>query len=105
MRAQEASPLYPGARAVLDTLAGREDMMLGVATGKSRRGLDHVMQAHDLGGYFVTTHVADDHPSKPNPSMLLTAMREAGTEPANTVIIGDTSFDICLLYRSFKPRH
>jgi phosphoglycolate phosphatase len=94
MRAQEASPLYPGARAVLDTLAGREDMMLGVATGKSRRGLDHVMQAHDLGGYFVTTHVADDHPSKPNPSMLLTAMREAGTEPANTVIIGDTSFDM-----------
>ena len=52
------------------------------------------MQAHDLGGYFVTTHVADDHPSKPNPSMLLTAMREAGTEPANTVIIGDTSFDM-----------
>jgi phosphoglycolate phosphatase len=94
MRAEQASPLYPGALAVLDALAGREDVLLGVATGKSRRGLRHVLRAHGLEGYFVTTQVADDHPSKPSPSMLFTAVAEAGTDPSDTVMIGDTSFDM-----------
>ncbi|WP_417600790.1 HAD-IA family hydrolase [Pararhodobacter oceanensis] len=94
LRADAGSPLYPGARAAIEALAGRERMFLGVATGKSRRGLTHVLAAHELSGYFVTTQVADDHPSKPSPSMVLTAMREAGTTPENTVMIGDTSFDM-----------
>ncbi len=96
MRADQASPLYPGAREVLETLAARDDILLGVATGKSRKGLTHVLAAHDLAGFFMTTHVADDHPSKPHPSMLLRAMEEAGTEPQDTVIIGDTSFDMAM---------
>lgn len=90
----QASPLYPGAREVLDRLAARDDMLLGVATGKSRRGLRHVFAAHDLAPYFVTTQVADDHPSKPAPNMLMAAMDEAGAQPRDTVIIGDTSFDM-----------
>jgi len=93
-RGQEMSPLYPGALAVLDALSRREDLVLGVATGKSRRGLDHVMAAHGLEGYFVTTQVADDHPSKPHPSMVLAAMGEAGVDAQNTVMIGDTSYDM-----------
>jgi phosphoglycolate phosphatase len=88
------SPLYPGARAALEGLASREEVLLGVATGKSRRGLRHMLAAHDLAGFFVTTQVADDHPSKPHPAMLMAAMREAGTDPQDTVIIGDTSFDM-----------
>lgn len=94
MAVHEASPLYPGAREVLDRLVARDDLLLGVATGKSRRGLVRVFGEHDLDGYFVTTQVADDHPSKPSPAMLLTAMSEAGTMPKDTVIIGDTSFDM-----------
>jgi phosphoglycolate phosphatase len=94
MRATEASPLYPGAREILDLLAGRDDLLLGVATGKSRRGLRHVLEAHDLAGYFVTTQVADDHPSKPSPEMLFAAMHEAGCDPGQTVIVGDTSYDM-----------
>ena len=93
-RSQDMSPLYPGALAVLDALSRREDLVLGVATGKSRRGLDHVMAAHGLEGYFVTTQVADDHPSKPHPSMVLAAMGEAGVDAQNTVMIGDTSYDM-----------
>jgi len=96
MRADEASPLYPGARDVLELLAARDDTLLGVATGKSRKGLTHILAAHDLAGFFATTHVADDHPSKPHPSMLLRAMAEAGTTPQDTVIIGDTSFDMAM---------
>ena len=65
------SPLYPGAREVLDAL----------------------IEGHDLG-MFVTRQVADHHPSKPHPSMVLTAMSETGTPPADTVMIGDTTFDM-----------
>lgn len=94
IRAQDASPLFPGARAALEALAARDDVLLGVATGKSRRGLTHLLAAHDLAQFFVTTQVADNHPSKPAPAMLLAAVAEAGVAPRDTVIIGDTSFDM-----------
>lgn len=93
-RAEEMTPLYPGAFAAVDALAGRPDLLLGVATGKSRRGLDHVLQAHGLAGHFITRQVADDHPSKPHPSMLFAALAEAGVEPAAAVMVGDTTYDI-----------
>lgn len=87
------SPLYPGARDVLDTLHAVPEYILGVATGKSQRGLDALIEGHDLG-MFVTRQVADHHPSKPHPSMILTAMSETGIPPADTVMIGDTTFDM-----------
>ncbi|MEC7259332.1 MAG: HAD hydrolase-like protein, partial [Pseudomonadota bacterium] len=59
------SPLYPGAAQALQVLAARDDLLLGVATGKSRRGLDELLKAHGLTDIFVTRQVADDHPSKP----------------------------------------
>ncbi len=90
----QASPLYPGAAAALRRLAGRDDVLLGVATGKSRRGLAHVLGAHGLDGLFVTLQTADDHPSKPHPSMVETAMAEAGVGPEATALVGDTSFDL-----------
>lgn len=93
-RAQALSPLYPGARAALEALAGQDSLLLGVATGKSRRGLDHMLRAHDLAAYFVTAQVADDHPSKPHPSMLLAALRETGVAPEHAVMVGDTSYDM-----------
>lgn len=91
---EAAAPLYPGARAALDRLAARPELLLGVATGKARRGLDHALAAHDLGGYFHTLQTADDHPSKPHPSMLLAALEETGGEPRDAVMIGDTEFDM-----------
>lgn len=90
------APMYPGARAVLDRLARRDEVLLGVATGKAKRGLDHAIAAHDLHGIFHTQQTADGHPSKPNPSMLLACMRDAGTEPRAGVMIGDTEFDIAM---------
>ncbi len=91
---EASAPLYPGARAALDRLSARDELLMGVATGKARRGLDHTFDAHDLRGYFVTTQTADDHPSKPHPSMLERALAETGTRPDSAVMIGDTSFDI-----------
>jgi phosphoglycolate phosphatase len=88
------SPLFAGARGALDALAGRGEVLMGIATGKSRRGLDHAIGSHRLGGYFVTKQVADDHPSKPHPSMLHAALRETGAEAGSGVMIGDTTYDM-----------
>lgn len=90
----QSSPLYPHVREVLDALVARDDLLLGTATGKSRRGLDLLVDGFALRGHFVTLQCADDHPSKPHPSMIEAAMRDTGVEPRHTVMIGDTSFDM-----------
>jgi phosphoglycolate phosphatase len=89
-----SSPLYPGAAQVLQDLNAVPENILGVATGKSKRGLDKVLAAHGLSQMFATTQVADFHPSKPHPSMIFAAMADAGVGPEQTVMIGDTSFDM-----------
>ncbi len=93
---EATAPLYPGARAALDALAAENATLLGVATGKARRGLDHVFRAHDLGHYFVTAQTADGHPSKPHPSMLEAALAETGCRRERAVMVGDTEFDIVM---------
>ncbi|WP_420004013.1 HAD-IA family hydrolase [Arenibacterium sp. LLYu02] len=92
-KGREHTPLFPGAREVLEALHAVPEYILGVATGKSQRGLDGLLEAHDLK-MFVTRQVADHHPSKPHPSMVLTAMADTGIPPADTVMIGDTTFDM-----------
>jgi phosphoglycolate phosphatase len=88
------SPLFPGARAALDHLAARPDLILAVATGKSRRGLDGLIAAHGLEGMFHNRQVADDHPSKPHPSMIRQALTDAGVAAHRAVMVGDTTFDM-----------
>ncbi len=88
------TPLYPGARAELERLHRVDEVLMGVATGKSRQGLDHAYAAHDLGHFFLTSQTADNHQSKPHPSMLLQALSETGAEAAGAVMIGDTEFDM-----------
>lgn len=86
-------PLFDG---IAETLAALEaaGWLLGVATGKSDRGLAHCLAYHGIAGHFVTLQTADRHPSKPHPSMIHQAMSDAGAIPATTLMIGDTSFDI-----------
>lgn len=93
-RLDSAAPLYPGAMECLDLLADRDDLLLAVATGKSRRGLDAMIAAHGLQGRFLSLQTADGHPSKPHPSMLHAALAETGTEAGRAVMVGDTSFDM-----------
>lgn len=88
------SPLYAGAQAVLDRLSAEEETFLAVATGKSRRGWRHVSDTHGFDRLFHSIQTADDHPSKPHPSMIETCLAETGLERSQAVMIGDTSFDM-----------
>jgi phosphoglycolate phosphatase len=88
-----AEPLYPGVRDGLIQLE-RSGWLLGVATGKSDRGLALTLMHHEIHGRFVTLQTADRHPSKPHPSMIQTAMAETGARAEDTVMIGDTVFDM-----------
>jgi phosphoglycolate phosphatase len=90
-----AEPLFEGALAALDGLAER-DILLGIATGKGRPGLDAVLAHHGLAARFVTLQTADRHPSKPHPAMLEAAMAEAGAAPVSTWLLGDTSYDMAM---------
>ena len=94
-RPDHDEPLFPGAREVLDSLDAR-GIPTGVATGKAMRGLRFVLARHDLAPYFATLQTADLHPSKPHPAMLEAAMREVGATPAETLLVGDTTFDVLM---------
>ncbi len=87
-------PLFPGARAALERLAARDDVLLGVATGKSRRGLEVLLEREGLRDFFVTLQTADDAPSKPHPGMVLRALEETGAEPHRAALVGDTRYDM-----------
>ena len=88
-----AEPLYPGALAALDRLAA-DGVVLAVATGKGRRGLDLFLEQHGLNGRFTARQTADDAASKPSPEMLLNIMAQTGIDRTRTLMIGDTSFDM-----------
>jgi phosphoglycolate phosphatase len=89
-------PLYPGAADAIGALARRGDVVLGIATGKSQRGVRLVLTHHGLIDHFITIKTADDAPSKPDPGMVIAAMREAGVDAADTVVVGDTVYDIAM---------
>jgi phosphoglycolate phosphatase len=86
-------PLYPGMLAALDDLAAA-GATLGVATGKSRRGLLATLERHDIGSRFEVLQTADDAPGKPAPDMLLNAMAALGFPRDRTMMVGDTTFDM-----------
>lgn len=89
-----SSPLFPGIAELIAELSADPATVLGIATGKSLRGAEALLDGHGLRRHFVTLQVADHHPSKPHPSMLLAAMAETGIGSARAVMIGDTSFDM-----------
>lgn len=90
-----AEPLYEGAADLLAMLAA-EGWVLGIATGKSRRGLDAHMERFGWRTLFTTTWCADDGPGKPHPFMVTQNMAETGADPRATIVIGDTDHDMAM---------
>jgi len=86
--------LFPGALEALQRLNARDDVVLGIATGKGLNGVHRLLALHGVSNYFSTLQTPDHNPSKPHPGMLQSAMRETGADPDRTVMIGDTTFDI-----------
>ena len=120
---QHELAFFDGTVAMLQALRGRGHL-LGVATGKSRAGLDEALNMSELHGLFDATRTADETASKPAPRMLLELMRELGVGPARTLMIGDTTHDLQLAanagtasigvsygahehtaFKAFAPRH
>ena len=89
----EASVLFEGVREVLDTFR-QQDLLLGVATGKARRGLERVLGETDLASCFHATRCADEAPSKPHPQMLLDIITKLDVLPKETLMVGDTEYDM-----------
>lgn len=91
----ESIPLFEGARETIAELH-QAGYWLGVATGKSRAGLDRALQSSGMQGYFHATRTADQTFSKPNPAMLFELMDELAASPDRTLMIGDTTHDVQL---------
>lgn len=90
------SPLYPGAAEVIDRLSARGDVLLALATGNSRRGIERFLDTFGYEGRFASTQSADDAPSKPHPAMIFQACAETDMPPERTVMVGDTTFDMAM---------
>jgi len=89
----QGSSLFSGVREMLDTIKGH-GLKTGVATGKARRGLYRVLQQTGLHDCFDATRCADETVSKPHPRMLLELMEETSVTPRQTIMVGDTEYDM-----------
>jgi len=86
-------PLFDGVRPMLEELS-TAGLLLAVATGKGRAGLDRALALHGMADRFFATRCADEGFPKPHPDMLLYLMERAGVDPGATLMIGDTSHDL-----------
>lgn len=86
--------LYDGIAPLIRELATMEEIVLGIVTGKSRRGLGAVLSSHGYEQTFFTQRTADDCPSKPHPAMVLECCHETGIDPSDTIVVGDAIFDM-----------
>jgi phosphoglycolate phosphatase len=94
--------LFEGVLPLLDALKAR-GYLLAVATGKSRHGLDEVLQTVQLKGVFDASRTADKTAGKPDPKMLHELMTELGTKPQRTLMVGDTTHDLQMALNAGCP--
>lgn len=87
-------PLYDGALKALAQLHAKDEILLSIATGASRRGVNAFLDKHNLRDTFFCSWCATECASKPHPEMILNAMNDTGVEAAQTIMVGDTSFDM-----------
>ncbi|MCP4395477.1 MAG: HAD-IA family hydrolase [Alphaproteobacteria bacterium] len=88
-------PMFDGAKECINALNSK-DILLGVATGKGHKGLIRNLTSHDMLNSFVTLNTADNCPGKPHPGMIEKAMNETDSNKEETVMVGDTTFDILM---------
>lgn len=89
-----AEPLFDGAIELIEQLSGKDEYVLGIATGKTMKGVHSLLGRHNLERHFVTLQTGDTAPSKPHPGMITRAMAETGIDAGRAIMIGDTTFDM-----------
>lgn len=93
------TPLFDNAKQLVERL-NQQDYFLGVATGKSRKGLDKVLNSTQLGPLFHATRCADECHSKPHPQMIEELIDFMGVLPHDTLMIGDTEYDLQMAHNA-----
>ena len=97
------SPFYPGVMESLNRLR-EQGYWLAVATGKSRRGLNRVLESHQMTSFFHASRCADETASKPHPKMLHELLDEFDLKPEQALMVGDTEFDMAMSVNADVPR-
>lgn len=100
---QTPSPFFPDVEETLTTLRN-DGYQLAVATGKSRRGLDRVLEQHKMQNFFHATRCADETQSKPHPQMLHELLEQFERKPAEALMVGDTHFDMAMAQQAGMAR-
>lgn len=86
--------LFAGVREMLAALRGHPSVLVAVATGKSRVGLERAFDSTGLRPMFVASRCADEGLPKPDPWMLNDLCGTLGVDPSATVMVGDTTHDL-----------
>lgn len=100
LKIEDRCPPYPGVQNFLRDLSERKDCRLGIATGKSRAGVDRLFETYGWHGLFATVQTADDAPSKPAPDMFNRALHETGVTARDACMVGDTVFDMHMAHHA-----
>ncbi|WP_024612911.1 HAD-IA family hydrolase [Pseudoalteromonas sp. TB64] len=89
------TPVFANVASVLNTLK-EQGIILAVATGKGRGGLDRLLEQSQLRHFFSATRTSDEAQSKPSPDMLYQLLEELGISANDAVMIGDTQIDMTM---------
>lgn len=95
---RESMRLLPGVPGILEDLAGRGDVALGLLTGNWERCARVKLSRHDLNRFFSFGAFGDGHLDRAALPPVALARAEAATgrrfRPDETLIVGDTALDV-----------
>ena len=90
----ELISLFPGMKELLAELKKR-GYKVGMVTSRLRRTTEEGLQKYGVFDYFDTVITADDTDKhKPDPAPINIALKNLGSVPEKSIMLGDTMFDI-----------
>jgi len=91
---RELIELFPGMKELIEGLK-QEGYKLGVVTSRLRNSTEIGLKKYGLIGCFGTIVTADDtNKHKPDPEPIRIALKKLNSEPQETIMIGDSMFDV-----------